>query len=231
MTDLAGDTFIVNKRLWAFGNFSRFVRPGWVMIGATSNPATNVFVSAFKDPSPANQFALVVINHTDAAVVLQTRFDGFSCAALTPWATDAASDLTEKPPVKGLSASASLVLDPKSITTFVGAAITAPDENLTKDAPDQGLVRPTDGDLKANSPAFGPGAESLAPKAHSSTVQVNLEKLLNARVIITQRQGELQFMDHTLDHGYSILITKAAAEVSKAGKLNPMPEALVACAA
>jgi len=224
LTDLAGDSFIVNKRLWAFGNFSRFVRPGWVMIGATSNPATNVFVSAFKDPFPGSQFALVAINNTDAAVALQTRFDGFFCAALTPWVTDAASDLSEKPPVKGLSASASLVLDPKSITTFVGAAITAPGENLTKDPPEQGLVRPTDADLNATSPTGGPGPESPATRAHSATVQVNLEKLLNARVIITQRQGQLQLMDHTLDHGYSILITKTAADVSKAGRLNALQD-------
>jgi hypothetical protein len=54
-------------------------------------------------------------------------------------------------------------------------------------------------------------------------VQVNLDKLLNARVITTQKEGQLQLADHALDNGNSILITKAAAEVSKAGQLNPLP--------
>lgn len=54
-------------------------------------------------------------------------------------------------------------------------------------------------------------------------VQVNLDKLLNARVIITQKDGQLQLSDHGLDNGGSILITKGAAEVSGAGQLNPLP--------
>ena len=119
LTDIAGDSFVVNKRLWTFGNFSRFVRPGWVMIEATSNPATNVYLTAFKDPS-SGQFALIAINNADEATVLQTKFDGFSCSSLTPWVTDAASDLAEKPPVAGPVTGFPLVLGAKSVTTFVG---------------------------------------------------------------------------------------------------------------
>jgi glucuronoarabinoxylan endo-1,4-beta-xylanase len=121
LADLAGDSFIVNKRLWAFGNFSRFVRPGWVMIGTSGAPATNVFVSAFKDPS-SGRFALVAINNTEAEVTLQTHFEGFSCGTLTPWVTDAALDLAEKPAVKGSASGLQLPLGPSSVTTFVGAS-------------------------------------------------------------------------------------------------------------
>jgi len=120
LTDLAGNSFIVNKRLWALGNYSRFVRPGWVMIGATSNPKTNVFVSAFKDPS-GRKFAVVAINNTDAAVTLQTHFDGFSCASLTPWVTDSTRDLAKLAPIHADSSGCSLTLRAKSVTTFVGA--------------------------------------------------------------------------------------------------------------
>ena len=121
LTDLAGDSFVVTKRLWTFGNYSRFVRPGWVMLGATSHPATNVFVTAFKDPV-TSRFVLVAINNTDEPVTVQTRFDGFSCASLTPWVTDAASDLVEKPAAAGPATGFPLVLGAKSVTTFVGAA-------------------------------------------------------------------------------------------------------------
>ncbi|HSY43465.1 MAG TPA: hypothetical protein VK811_06105 [Candidatus Acidoferrum sp.] len=58
-----------------------------------------------------------------------------------------------------------------------------------------------------------------------SAVQVDLGKLLNARVVITQKDGQLQLADYALDRGdTSILITKSAAEVSEAGKLNPLPD-------
>jgi hypothetical protein len=66
-------------------------------------------------------------------------------------------------------------------------------------------------------------AGSCAAADPDQIVQVNLDKLLNARVIITQKDGQLQLADHALDAGSSILITKAAAEVSKAGQLNPLP--------
>jgi glucuronoarabinoxylan endo-1,4-beta-xylanase len=120
LTDLAGNSFIINKRLWAFGNYSRFVRPGWAMIGATSNPATNVFVSAFKDPS-GRKFAVVAINNTDAAVNLQTHFDGFACTSLTPWVTDSMLDLAKMAPIHADSSGCSLTLRAKSVTTLVGA--------------------------------------------------------------------------------------------------------------
>lgn len=64
---------------------------------------------------------------------------------------------------------------------------------------------------------------SCATASSDQIVQVNLEKLLNARVVITQKDGQLQLSDHALDKGNSILITKAAAEVSNAGQLNPLP--------
>lgn len=66
----------------------------------------------------------------------------------------------------------------------------------------------------------GAGAEPSQPAA----VQVDLGRLLDARVIITQKDGRLQLADHALDFGNSILITTAAVEVSKAGQLNPLPD-------
>jgi len=119
LADLAGASFIVNKRLWALGNYSRFVRPGWVMIGATSNPTNNVFVSAFKEPD-TGKLALVAINNTDVAVTLQIHFDGFSCASLTPWVTDRLLDLAKLAPIHADFSGCSLTLRAKSVTTLVG---------------------------------------------------------------------------------------------------------------
>jgi hypothetical protein len=64
-------------------------------------------------------------------------------------------------------------------------------------------------------------ADSVKPSA----VQIELGKLLNARVVFTQKDGQLQMADHSLDRGNSsVLITKSAAEVSGAGKLIPLPD-------
>ncbi len=68
---------------------------------------------------------------------------------------------------------------------------------------------------------FGAEADPSKP----ASVQIDLGKLLNARVVFTQEAGRLQPADHGLDRGdTSILITKSAAEVSAAGKLNPLPD-------
>ncbi len=69
------------------------------------------------------------------------------------------------------------------------------------------------------------GCSSVASAPKSSVVQVDLGKLLNDRVIITQKDGRLQMADNSVDHETSsFLITKSAAEISQAGKLNPLPD-------
>lgn len=66
---------------------------------------------------------------------------------------------------------------------------------------------------------------AAADSAIPSAVQIDLGKLLNARVVFTQKDGQLQTADHSLDRGdSSVLITKSAAELTGAGKLNPLPD-------
>jgi len=68
---------------------------------------------------------------------------------------------------------------------------------------------------------FSTLAGSISPTA----VQIDLGPLLNARVVFTQKDGRLQPADHSLDRGdSSVLITKSAAVISKAGQLNPLPD-------
>ena len=55
-------TFTTFKRLYTIGNYSRFVRPGYVRINADPNPVADVLVTAFKDKT-SDRFALVAINN------------------------------------------------------------------------------------------------------------------------------------------------------------------------
>jgi hypothetical protein len=69
------------------------------------------------------------------------------------------------------------------------------------------------------------GCCAVTGLARPSAVQIDLGSLLNARVVITQKDGRLQMADHGLDRGdSSILITQSAAEISGAAKLNPLPD-------
>jgi hypothetical protein len=69
-------------------------------------------------------------------------------------------------------------------------------------------------------------AGAIADPAKPSAVQIDLGHLLDTRVIFTQKDGQLQKADHSLDRGdSSVLITQSAAEVSNAGKLVPLPDA------
>jgi O-glycosyl hydrolase len=56
---LAGDTYQVSARLWAFAGFFRFARPGSVRVDATSS-AENLYVSSFVNPN--GTLAIPVIN-------------------------------------------------------------------------------------------------------------------------------------------------------------------------
>jgi hypothetical protein len=69
------------------------------------------------------------------------------------------------------------------------------------------------------------GCCGLSVATKPSAVQIDLGNLLNARVVTTQAAGRLQLADHSLDRGHdSVLITQSGAELSKAGRLNPLPD-------
>jgi hypothetical protein len=69
------------------------------------------------------------------------------------------------------------------------------------------------------------GCSSVSNAPKSPAVQIDLGKLLNDRVILTQKDGQLQMANNSLDHETSsFLITKSAMEISQAGKLNPLSD-------
>jgi glucuronoarabinoxylan endo-1,4-beta-xylanase len=109
------------KRLWAIGNFSRFVRPGFVRIDATSAPQSGVLVSAYKQISSGN-FAIVVINRNASSVSQEFSLAGFTSSSVTPWITSASLNLSQQSSVSVSESSFTFTLPADSITTFVGVA-------------------------------------------------------------------------------------------------------------
>ncbi|MFI7549253.1 glycoside hydrolase [Micromonospora sediminimaris] len=63
------------KRYYTFGQYSRFLDPGDVMIDATSTPAPGVTVTAYKDES-THDFTIVVVNNNPNDVPLTVDLTG-----------------------------------------------------------------------------------------------------------------------------------------------------------
>ena len=116
---LLGPNWELTKRFWAVGNYSRFVRPGWVDIGATDDGS--VLVSAFKDPV-SGRFAIVAVNQGNA-VTETFNLQGAVARAVTPWVTSADFDLAPQSRIKVRGSSFTVDLPAQSVTTFVGTTI------------------------------------------------------------------------------------------------------------
>jgi glucuronoarabinoxylan endo-1,4-beta-xylanase len=113
---LLGPNWELTKRFWAVGNYSRFVRPGWVNLGATNDGG--VLISAFKDPV-SGQFAVVAVNSGNA-VSKTFALNGFTAASVTPWVTSANLDLAQQGDIATDGSGFTADLPAQSVTTFVG---------------------------------------------------------------------------------------------------------------
>jgi glucuronoarabinoxylan endo-1,4-beta-xylanase len=110
---------VKTKRLYTVGNYSKFVRPGFVRIGTTGGP-TGVQASAFRDCS--GKFAFVVINTNPTDTPLGIVFNGVVGGTVTPWVTSRTLDLAAGTPVPVSGGRAAAVLPASSVTTFVGTS-------------------------------------------------------------------------------------------------------------
>lgn len=120
------------KKLWALGNYSRFVRPGAVRLGVDSNyilPAqeyrSSVLLSAFADRT-TDQLIVVCINQADSERSVELIVPGSDRGwVLAPYRTSDTESLQELSAVslqtdESGAARGTIVLAPLSVTTFVG---------------------------------------------------------------------------------------------------------------
>ncbi len=136
---LDGGGYQPAKRMYVMGNFSRFVRPGFLRVGVTpstqavtdpSGPAS-INVSAYCDSLPCdgtvktNQLVVVAINHLATAVTQTFQFDGIATGTWQSWVTSDALNLVPGDPISGNDAGTGFTytLAPMSVTTLVGAVL------------------------------------------------------------------------------------------------------------
>jgi len=111
-------SFTAQKTFYALGNFSKFVRPGFVRISAASNDS-NLLPSAFKDPA-MGQIVIVLINKSTSARTVQ--FAGLTYPiTFTPFVTCPSINLLPFPDVTLASSSTSVSVPAQSIVTYVAA--------------------------------------------------------------------------------------------------------------
>lgn len=113
------------KRLFVFGQYSRFVRPNFYRIDATSSQPS-ALISAYRATN-STAFAIVVVNTNVGTDVIQTfNLTGFTAASVTPWITSASQSLAPQTPVNVTNASFTYDVPTMSVVTFVGQGAMAP---------------------------------------------------------------------------------------------------------
>ena len=118
LVEIDGTTVTPAGRLWAFANYSRFVRPGAVRIGASTS-AGSLEVTAFRNLD--GSIALVALNTatTPQAAAFSLRQAGVARSLATPFLTDAAHDTAAQPPIRVANGSFTATLPARSLVSYV----------------------------------------------------------------------------------------------------------------
>ena len=111
-------SYFISKRLYTIGNYSRFIRPGYVRLAATDHPAAGIYTSAYRDPS-GHTLVVVAIDDTGSARTIDVRADGAPVRRVTPYVTSATQNLAQGHAIVATGEGFSATLPARSVTTFV----------------------------------------------------------------------------------------------------------------
>ncbi|GIF41783.1 RICIN domain-containing protein [Actinoplanes xinjiangensis] len=107
----------ISKRGAVMAQFARFVRPGYVRIDATANPASNVYVSAYRG---GNTVVIVAVNKNTSAVSQQfTLANTTASGSVANWVTDGGRNVAAQNALTMSNGSLTATLPARSVTTFV----------------------------------------------------------------------------------------------------------------
>ncbi len=112
-------TKVWTKRLWAMGNFSRFVRPGYIRVSTSGTVPSGVLLSAYTNQADGT-VVVVAINSNTSAANLSVFISGAAPCSMTPWVTSASANLASQSSVTVSGSRFTFSLGAQSVTTFVG---------------------------------------------------------------------------------------------------------------
>ncbi len=107
----------ISKRGANMAHFSKFVRPGHVRVNATSNPASNVYTSAYK--GSGSQIVIVAINKGTSSVSQRFVLGSSTSSSVSSWLTDSGRNLASQSAISVSNGSFTGTLPGQSVTTFV----------------------------------------------------------------------------------------------------------------
>ena len=111
-----------SKLLWAFGNYSLFVRPGMVRVQIPNQnaqtAAADVMLTAYKDVAN-KKLVIVAVNYSDTARSYKLNLSGTTLKnnEMTPYVTSESSNLKKSNNIKGDK----FEIPARSIVTYVGS--------------------------------------------------------------------------------------------------------------
>ncbi|MGK9250954.1 glycoside hydrolase family 30 protein [Paenibacillus humicus] len=117
--DLAAGTYKLTKRYYTIGNYSKFIRPGYVRIGMPDSPQSGLYTSAYKDPA-TGKFVIVAVNDSDATAELNLTPAGFSAGSITPFTTNDSLSLAKGQAIPLSGGQYQTRIPAKSVVTFTG---------------------------------------------------------------------------------------------------------------
>lgn len=119
MSSMTSTTWTPNASFWAMGNYSKFVRPGWVRVGETDDGGLTL--TTFDDPV-SGKFAIVAANSGSSAITESYTLNGLSATSVTPYLTSSTSDLAQQSSIAISNNVFSATIGAQSIVTYYGQA-------------------------------------------------------------------------------------------------------------
>jgi hypothetical protein len=99
------------------GQFSKFVRPGFIRVDATAAPVSNVNVSAFKSDT---SLVIVIVNKNTSEKSQQFTIKSGTVSSFTKYTTSESKNITSDGTVAVSGGTCTVTLDAQSITTLTG---------------------------------------------------------------------------------------------------------------
>jgi len=117
--NLSAATYQVPKRVYVLGHFSRFIRPGSVVLASTSTDA-NLGVTAVRPAT--GTAAVVLVNSTKSAKTANVSLQGLGTlpASVTPYRTSATENQAQLSPITLTGNTFTLTVPATSVVTVVG---------------------------------------------------------------------------------------------------------------
>ncbi|MCL2210658.1 MAG: hypothetical protein FWB95_01915 [Treponema sp.] len=106
-------------RLYAMGQYSRFIRPGWSRINCEFTPLAGMYLSAYRS-ADSKEIAIVIINETITPASINLDLNGSEFSQLEIWRTSENEKLKSAGRQRVSGNSTTVKLAPMSITTYYG---------------------------------------------------------------------------------------------------------------